>query len=286
MSSLQQVTAVIGRGVLPSDSAIVGADDLGLTRGHGCFDATRVRFESGRPQIDCLPEHLARLARSATALGIRCPEASVWTDLVDQACAAYSGDREAALKLVLTGGGELTGGDPVGYATLTELGPGTLTQRAGIDVALLDRGVASDAYAQAPWLLGGVKSIAYAINLAAQHEARRRGADDALFVSTDGYALEGPTSAVVIRRGRTLLTTPTGATGILASITVERIAKAAPDLGYRFERELFTPDDISVADGAWLVSSVRGVAPIRHLDGNPLSPDEEGDTAVTQLAGF
>lgn len=263
--SLQQVTALMGRGVIPTGTPIVGADDLGLTRGHGCFDATRVWFDSGTPVVEDLDAHLTRLQASASALGITGPSDAAWHDLVKQVCAAYEGDAEAGLKLVLTGGGESLTAEPVAYATLTELSEESLRQRDGVTVAVLSRGVASDAFADAPWLLGGVKTIAYAINLEAKEEAHRRGADDALFVSTDGFALEGPTSAVVIRRGTRLLTTPTGQTGVLASITIDRIAREAATCGYTLEHELFRPHDLLTADGAWLVSSVRGVAPIRRL---------------------
>ena len=38
----EQVVAVLGRGVVPRDTPLLVADDLGLTRGDGCFDACRV----------------------------------------------------------------------------------------------------------------------------------------------------------------------------------------------------------------------------------------------------
>ncbi|WP_082043472.1 aminotransferase class IV [Mobilicoccus massiliensis] len=285
-SPLQQVAAVFGRGIVPVDAPVVGVDDLGLTRGLGCFDATRVRFSGGEPRIDLLDEHLARLARSASALGIGCPASTAWKRLVDHLCEAYAGEAEAMLKLVLTGGGETDAAPPVAYATLTQLGVDTFRAREGISIATLNRGTASDAYADAPWLLGGVKTIAYAINLAAKEEAHRRGADDALFVSTDGYVLEGPTSAAVIRRRDRLLTTPTGPTGVLASITVDRICREAPNAGVTVDHELFTPADLAAADGAWFVSSVRGVAPLRRIDGIDLAVDSDGDALVRRLAGF
>lgn len=281
-----QVAGLLGEGVIPADRPVALVDDLGLTRGHGCFDATRVRFDDGGAQIDCLDEHLARLDRSATALGIPAPDHTDWTALVDALCGAYDSTAEAALKLVLTGGGESSAITPVAYATLTEIGPETLREREGIAVATMSRGVASDAYADAPWLLGGVKTIAYATNLAAKHEAKARGADDALYCSTDGYALEAPTSALVVRHGDRLTTTPTGPTGVLASITIDVMARRAPDEGVGLEHALVRPEEIHRAEGAWFVSSVRGVAPIRTLDGTPLTPHPEGDALVRRLAGF
>ena len=49
-----------------------------------------------------------------------------------------------------------------------------------------------------PWLLAGAKTLSYAVNMAALRHAERHGAGDVIFVSSDGYVLEGPRSTVVI----------------------------------------------------------------------------------------
>lgn len=291
-----QVVAVLGRGVLGGDEPFVHADDLGLTRGDGCFDATLVRDASDNGDgsvVLHLDAHVARLARSAAALGIEPPQARAWAALVEEAVAAWragGGRGEATLKLVLTRGREFAQGagpgGTLGYLTLTPPARTTFARTDGIDVVTLCRGVASDAFRDAPWLLGGVKTLSYAVNMAAQREAAARGADDALFVSTDGYALEGTTSALVVLADGTLATTPTGATGILASITQSVIFDAAPGAGLVVRETLLRPADLAAAQCSWLVSSVRGVAPIRSLDGQPMPVDAEATVLLSRLAGF
>ena len=69
-----------------------------------------------------------------------------------------------------------------------------------------------------PWLLAGAKSLSYAVNRAAQREAARRGAHDVIFVSSDGYALEGPTSNVILLADG-VVRTPQTDQGILAGTT-------------------------------------------------------------------
>ncbi len=284
-----QLVAVLGRGVLRRDEPFVHADDLGLTRGDGCFDATLVRTgPDGRSEAMHLRPHLDRLARSAAALDIAdTPDSPAWQALVDEALQAWSTAGDAALKLVLTSGREVRGGGPLGYLTITAMAADALQRaRAGIDVVALSRGMPADGFGDAPWLLGGVKSVSYGINLAAQREAAARGADDCLFVTTDGYALEGPTSALLAMVGGVLTSTPTGDTGVLRSVTKETIFAAAPGAGLSTAHRLMRRSDLLAAQGTWLASSVRGVAPIRRLDGQELTVAPDTTALLAHLAGF
>ena len=64
------VVAVLGRGVVDPGEPVVTADDLGLTRGDGCFDSVRVvTDDTGVARAVDLDDHLARLARSARGAG-------------------------------------------------------------------------------------------------------------------------------------------------------------------------------------------------------------------------
>ena len=72
--------------------------------------------------------------------------------------------------------------------------------------------------AVAPWLLPGVKSTSYAVNMAAEAEAKRRDADEAIFVDSDDYVLEGTVTNIWWRKGGTLFT-PALDLGILAGVT-------------------------------------------------------------------
>ena len=112
------------------------------------------------------------------------------------------------------------------------------------------------------------------MNRSVLREAHRREADDVVFVSSDGFLLEGPTSTLIYRRGDTLLTPGTGL-GILEGTTQANVFRLAESRGLATGFELATPDALRGADAAWLVSSVRLAAPVRELDGVPMAVDAE-----------
>lgn len=283
----EQLIAVLGTGVVDRTTPLATGDDLGLTRGDGCFDATLVirDADGANLRILDLAEHLDRLDASCRGLDLDLQDHDAWRALVDEAIAAWDG-REAALKLVVTRGDEHDNHGQTAYLSLTEMDDAAIAERRGIRVCSLNRGYASTTFTDAPWLLGGVKTLSYAVNVAVKREAKRRGDDDALFVSSDGYCLEGPTSSLVWLDGDTLVTTPVEGTGILRSITQTKLWAAAEAAGRPTEYRLATPDEVRAGGGAWFLSSVRGVAPITHLDGVELARDEQVDAMIREATGF
>ena len=215
--------AVAGRGIVPADEPVLLADDEALLRGRAAFETLRVY--GGRPFR--VRAHLARMQASAARLGIGWPGG--FEELAEQALAA-SGEPDAVLRLYLTPGRE-GAGEPVSLALVSEL-PADLEERRARGVTLISLlGVR----AEAPWLLGGVKSTSYAVNMAAEAEARGRGADDAVFVRDDGIVLEGPVTNVWWRRGRTLYT-PSLDLGILAGRDARDADRGRPGCRLRGRR--------------------------------------------------
>jgi 4-amino-4-deoxychorismate lyase len=130
--------------------------------------------------------------------------------------------------------------------------------------------------AEAPWLLGGVKSTSYAVNMAAESEARARGADDAVFVRDDDVVLEGPVTNVWWRRGSTLHT-PSLDLGILAGVTRAVLIEAAPAAGFEVAEGAYPVAELLEAEEAFTSSSVREVLPVVEVDGRPI---ERGPAAA------
>jgi 4-amino-4-deoxychorismate lyase len=261
-----RLVAVLGRGVVPADTPILRADDLGVLRGDGVFETMHVR--GGRPWL--LAEHLARMARSAVRLDLALPPAADLAALVGEICAQWPATQEGGLRLVCTRGVE-DGGAVTVFATIGPVGEATVrARREGVAVTTANLGYAADARDGAPWLLGGAKTLSYAVNMASLRWAGAHGADDMLWVSADGWALEAPTANLVWLDGDRLCTVPTERTGILAGCTVRHLLDQAAALGFTAAERMIRPADLVRADGAWLTSSVRGIAPIRTLNGATL----------------
>ena len=250
---------------------VVRADDEGLLRGRAAFETLRVY--GGRPYR--LEAHLDRLTASAASIGLPAIETRRLQVLVGLVLPkAEQGD--ASLRLVWTAGPP--GGPPSGIAILSSI-PDWIEparERGATAVSLL--GVR----AAAPWLLPGVKSTSYAVNMAAEAEARRRGVDEALFVDLDGIVLEGTVTNVWWRSGETLFT-PSLELGILAGVTRAAVLELAPARGYRIEEGAFELGALLAAEEVFTSSSIREIMPLVEVDGRALGRGPAGDLLQAAL---
>jgi len=267
--------AVTGRGLVDPAEPAVRADDEALLRGRAAFETLRVY--AGRPFR--LEAHLDRLAASAESIDLPPVARAEVEDLASLVLPAGVGD--AVLRLVWTAGP--AAGPPSGLALLSEIPAWIEDARARGARAVSLLGVR----AAAPWLLPGVKSTSYAVNMAAETEARRRGAEEAIFVDGDGVVLEGTVTNVWWRSGQTLHT-PSLDLGILAGVTRAALLELAPSCGYGVEEGTYLLDDVLGADEAFTSSSIREVLPIVELDSRKLERGTAADAlqeALRTLAG-
>jgi 4-amino-4-deoxychorismate lyase len=253
-----------GAVAVPAGEPVVTAFDQGLGRGDGAFESVAV-VDGGTPH---LAAHLARLRSSAHLMELPDPGEDVWRALLDAVLGGWPAGVEGVCRLFLTRGlGE--GMSPTALALLAPVPAETLRQRtAGISVVSLGLGIPAAFRAEAPWLLGGAKTLSYAVNMAAQRHAHAIGADDVVFLSLEGQLLEGPTSTVVWAAGGALHTPPPE-TGILAGTTMARLFARAADDGWPTSVTPGTVADLHAADAVWLLSGVRGAATVHTLDGVP-----------------
>ena len=114
--------------------------------------------------------------------------------------------------------------------------------------------------------------------MAAEAEARRRGADEAVFLASCNVVLEGPVTNVWWRREQTLYT-PTLELGILAGVTRATLLEEAGGLDYDVREGAFPFAHLAAAEEAFTSSSVREVMPVVELDGAPVGDGRPGPAA-------
>jgi 4-amino-4-deoxychorismate lyase len=266
---------------MPAATPILRADDLGVLRGDGIFETVHVR--EGEPWL--LAEHLKRMAASAARLDLALPPAHELADLAAEVCAHWGRQEEGVLRLVCTRGVE-EGGPVTVYAVASGVSAALRRARAeGVRVITATLGFSTGVRGKAPWLLGGAKTLSYAVNMASLRWASAQGADDMLWVSTDGYALEAPTSSLAWLSGDVVSTVPVEETGILPGVTIRYLLDHAHEIGLGAEERMIRPGQLSTMDGVWLVSSVRGPSEVRAIDGQELPPSPHTGP-LRKLLGF
>ncbi|MGV0812347.1 aminodeoxychorismate lyase [Mycolicibacterium boenickei] len=289
MASPPAVLVTLDGQIHDPDAPLMHADDLAAVRGDGVFETLLVR--DGKP---CLLEaHLARLTQSAKMLDLPQPDLQAWRAAVALGVGRWAADHEGegVLRLVYSRGRE-SGGPPTAFATIGALADRVAgARRDGLAAITLDRGLPLGA-SDMPWLAAGAKTLSYAVNMAALRHAERQGAGDVIFVSSDGYLLEGPRSTVVIATegpgGQPLLLTPPPWYPILRGTTQQALFEVARNKGFDCDLRALKPADLLTAQGVWLVSSITLAARVHTLDGQrlpaaPLAADIAGlvDAAIT-----
>ena len=265
--------AVGGRGLVAPDEPVLHADDEALLRGRAAFETTRV-YRGVPFRLD---DHLARLAGSAARMGLPPVNTAACAALVETALRG-AGVADATVRVYWTAGREGRGA-ATALALVSPVPPDLEERRAGgMRLVSLPLGLDPRVRATAPWMLGGVKSTSYAVNMAAQEEARRRGADDALFVASDGTVLEGTVTNIWWRRDRTLYT-PALELGILAGVTRAALVELAAGAGYEVREGVFPLDHLAQAEEAFTSSAVREVMPVIEVDGERVAAGSPGDAA-------
>ncbi|WP_422733826.1 aminotransferase class IV [Micromonospora sp. WMMD558] len=257
--------AVYGTGFVDPDEPVAHADDLGLLRGDGAFEA--LLLHGGKPML--LEEHMDRLYASARRIELELPDRLPLTEFVNELAAAWPADVEGVLRIVCTRG-RSGAGRPTIFGTVDRLPAATaVNRRHGVTARTATNGYPVAGRLGAPWLLGGVKSLSYAVNLASHRWALSQGAQEMLWLSTEGYVLESPSYSLLWITGSTLFSVPAW-TGIVAGTTAATLLASARHLGLAIGEALVTPVDLARADGVWFTGSLSGVLAVTEIDGNPL----------------
>ena len=244
-----------------SSSRHISAGDRGLTLADGVFETMRAYGGT----VFRLDRHLARLMHGLTTLEIPAPpELGEWIH------AAVCAGGNVAVRVTVTRGAGMAGVAPPVHAQPTAIvavSPPPLFPEEVYRLGLTAH-VASGRRNEYS-MTTGLKTIAYTDGVAAWLEARRAGADEALFLDTEGHCSEAVSSNLFLWTGSELVTPPISC-GALPGITRAAVLELASTIGVPAVERLVGVEDLVRAEEAFLTSSLRGLAPLVRLDARPI----------------
>ena len=260
------------------DRPHVSAHDRGLTLADGVFETMRARGGT----IFRLGRHLARLERSLAVLEIPLPpELREWVS-----DAARTAGDDASIRLTVT-----RGAGPAGVAPPAAPQPTVIVSVGPIPSfpsTLYSDGLSAyvvsgrrNEYA----MTAGLKTLAYVDSVAGLLEARRAGADEALFLDTEGHCSEASSSNLFIATGTDLATPPLSC-GVLPGITRETVIELARAEGMAVAERAIGLHEVRAAKEAFLTSSLRGIAPLVRIGGTPIGRATPGELTRRLTAAY
>jgi branched-chain amino acid aminotransferase len=265
--------------LLPAAAAHISVYDRGFQLGDGVFETLRVR---GAHPTE-LVEHVARLHRSAEGLDIALPDdldarltAGIAALLASDGLDGPSGDASVRITVsrgAFHGRGLLPPAEVVAATIAIQAWPvppppaDHLEQGLHLVASAIRRDPANP--------IVTLKTTSRADYVYARLEARRAGADDALFLTIDDHLSEGTTANVFLIRGGELAT-PSLDCAILPGTTRSWLLAWGARVGLRPVEGRLRRADLAAADEAFLSSSVAGVLPVTRFEGAPIGDGRPG----------
>lgn len=250
--------------IMDARDARIDPADRGFLLGDGLFETMLALH--GRPIF--ADAHMLRLKAGAELIGLPLPYAP---DFIEAACTeileanGLDAAPRASLRVTVT-----RGPGPRGLALPPEPRPTVLVSCATAGAPPAHLSLATAAPRRNPWSPSArLKALPYLDNLLAQEEAREKGADDALMLSTNGtIACTSAANIFFWEEGK--LVTPSQNCGILPGITRAALLELAPEIGIEIAEEEISPARLAHISGAFVTNSLMGLVPVNRIDGRDI----------------
>lgn len=249
--------------LVPRSEAVVSVFDHGFLYGDGIYETMRAYDNV----IFMLDEHLMRLFRSASLIGLNVPlnNDQIKTAIFDTLSA--NSLRNAYVRLTITRGYGPIGLDPelckeptfVIIAEDMKVYPKAYYENGIKVIVSRTRRNLKDA------VNPQIKSLNFLNNILAKIEAKREDAYEAIMLNVSSYITEGTISNVFFYRDG-VLCTPSVECGILDGITRKVVLDIAMREGLFVQEGEFTKDDIYAANEAFITNTTFEVMPVCQVD--------------------
>jgi branched-chain amino acid aminotransferase len=261
--------------LLPADGPHLSAFDRGFQLGDGVFETLRARGG----HVTELDRHLERLRQSAEGLGIALPgDAAGRISAGIREVVAAEGLDDAAIRITVSRGAFLGRG----LLPDEDLHPTIVVQAWPVTpppAGHLERGlhlVPSTVLRDPTNPLAALKTTSRADYVYARLEAKRAGADDALFLTTDGHLSEATSANLFLVRRGDELATPSLDCAVLPGTTRDWLLHWAARVGLRPVESRLQPADLAGASEAFISASVMGILPVTRWDGELIGDGKPG----------
>jgi branched-chain amino acid aminotransferase group I len=268
--------------LMPASEARVSPFDYGFLLGFGLFETMRAY----NGHVFRLDRHLARLMRSAEALGIASRLGNF-----DLAEACYqvleaNGLGDARIRLTISAGeGDIVPNLDTCYGVTVFIVARKLEPLAE---AVYERGyrvALSTIRRNSRSPISQHKSTSWLENVLARSAARAAGADDALLLNERGMVAECSASNIfVVHNG--VLRTPTTESGALPGVTREVVLELAEAMGLGCVITDIELGELLRADEAFVTSSIIEVMPLTQVDGRNIGDGNPGPMTKRLMAAY
>jgi len=259
------------------EEAVVSVFDHGFLYGDGVYETIR----SYGSRIFMRDQHLARLRRSADAIGLTIPIPNHrWPDLLHESMVRNNignPQQDAYLRITISRGVGGIGLDPALCPTPTVVimgkqlqPPSTDQYRIGVNliVAKTRRNLPSALSPQ-------IKATNFLNNILAKREAIAAGAFDSILLNWESHLTECTVSNLFfVQAGR--LCTPALACGLLDGITRDIVLSLAQGAQIPVDEGHFGVEAIYTADECFLTNTSMEVMPVTMVDGHPVGNGTPG----------
>ena len=259
------------------EEAAISVFDHGFLYGDGVYETIR----SYGNRISMRDQHVARLFRSAEAIGLTIPiPMKNWPDLLHESMVRNdvgNVQRDAYLRITISRGVGDIGLDPslcpsptvvIMAKPLTPPAPSLYENGVALIVASTKRNLPSALSPQ-------IKATNFLNNILAKREAIAAGVFDSIFLNWEHHLTECTVSNLFFVTDG-CLRTPAVECGLLDGITRTIVMQLARELRIPIEEGRFTPDQLYQANECFLTNTSMEIMPVASVDHRPIGEGKPG----------
>jgi D-alanine transaminase len=272
---LSRIAYVNGRYV-NHRKAVVHIEDRGYQFADGVYEVCEVRYG----YIVDLTRHLNRLERSLRELSIKWPMSRLALTGIIRETVRRNYIFNGMFYLQITRG--VAKRDHVFPASSVRSSLVVTAKHLSRDAgeARAAKGIAVITVPDNRWDRVDIKSIGLLPNVMAREAAKQQGAQEAVYVDSEGFVKEGAATNVwIVSKDGKLITRP-AESGILRGVTRTTVIDLATKLNLVFEERAFSVEEAKQAREVFITAATTLVMPVVQFDGIPIGNAYPGNVAI------